>query len=446
MSHPRQVAVMALNEIERKDTYADVALQRQLAKSRLTGGDRALATELVYGVVRRRRSLDAVIDQFAKKPARQQALELRVLLRLGLYQLIYLDRVAEALAVDSTVELAKVQGLGGLTKVVNGILRQYLRQRTPENPLAIPLPENPVSCLGVRHSYPDWIVQQWSESLGIGEAEQLCCWFNQPPQLYLRVNPLKTTREEVQKSFLEAGIEVETLPNLPQGLKLPSAGQIEALPGYSEGWWTVQDASAQWVSHLLNPQPGEVIVDACAAPGGKTTHIAELMGDMGQIWACDRTASRLKKVDQNCQRLQLQSVKTMLGDSRDLTQFQESCDRVLLDVPCSGLGTLHRRADLRWRQTPEAITELAQLQQGLLTAAAGWLKPGGVLVYATCTVSYPENEGVIQPFLDRHPHWTIEPPPQDWNLPVSESGGVRLYPHRHESDGFFMVKLRRRST
>lgn len=446
MSHPRQVAVVALNEIERKDTYADVALQRQLAKSRLTGGDRALATELVYGVVRRRRSLDAVIDQFARKPAHQQAPELRVLLRLGLYQLIYLDRVAAALAVDSTVELAKTQGLGGLAKVVNGILRQYLRQRTPENPLAISLPENPVSRLGVRHSYPDWIVQQWSESLGIGEAEQLCHWFNQPPQLYLRVNPLKTTREEVQKSFLEAGIEVKALPNLPQGLKLPSAGKIEALPGYQEGWWTVQDASAQWVSHLLNPQPGEVIVDACAAPGGKTTHIAELMGDRGQIWACDRTASRLKKVGQNCQRLQLQSVETVLGDSRDLTQFRDSCDRVLLDVPCSGLGTLHRRADLRWRQTPEAITELAQLQQGLLTAAAPWLKPGGVLVYATCTVSYPENEGVIQPFLDSHPDWTVEPPPQDWNLPISELGGVRLYPHRHESDGFFMVKLRRRST
>ncbi|MFP4221798.1 MAG: 16S rRNA (cytosine(967)-C(5))-methyltransferase [Phormidium sp.] len=445
VSHPRQVAFWALKEIERKDTYAEVALQRQLAKSDLTGGDRALATELVYGVVRRRRSLDAVIDQFGKKPAAQQAPDLRVLLRLGFYQLIYLDRVAAALAVDSTVELAKANRLGGLSNVANGMLRQYLRQRTAANPLGISFPENPVSRLGVRYSYPDPIVQQWCDQLGIEEAEQLCRCFNQPPQLYLRINPLRTSLEEVENNFLEAGIAVERLPNLPQGLKLPSAGRIEALPGYEEGWWTVQDASAQWVTHLLNPQPGEVIVDACAAPGGKTTHMAELMGDRGQIWACDRTASRLKKVGQNCQRLQLRSVHLLQGDSRELRQFEGSCDRVLLDVPCSGLGTLHRRADLRWRQTPQGIVELAQLQGELLAAAATWLKPGGVLVYATCTVSPPENEGVIGPFLETHPDWQVETPPAGLGLPEVESPlGLRLWPHRHEGDGFFMVRLRRR--
>jgi 16S rRNA (cytosine967-C5)-methyltransferase len=212
-----------------------------------------------------------------------------------------------------------------------------------------------------------------------------------------------------------------------------------------EGWWTVQDASAQWVTHLLNPQPGEVIVDACAAPGGKTTHMAELMGDRGQIWACDRTASRLKKVRQNCQRLQLRSVQLLQGDSRELRQFEGSCDRVLLDVPCSGLGTLHRRADLRWRQTPQGIVELAQLQAELLAVAATWVKPGGVLVYATCTISSPENEGVMDSFLQTHPDWRVETPSEVLGLGEAESPlGFRLWPHRHEGDGFFMVKLRRR--
>lgn len=445
MSNPRQVAFAALKDIHRKDVYAEVALDRALAKSKLSGGDRALATELVYGCVRQQRSLDAILDAFAKKPAAKQPPDLRTLLHLGLYQLIYLDRVAEAVAVDSAVKLAKTNGLSGLSGVANGILRQYLRQRTPDNPLAIPLPTDPITRLAVRYSYPDWIVRRWYADLGADEAEQLCQWFNQSPSLYLRVNPLKTTRENLMSALDSAGVRAEILPNLPQGLKLHHPGRVQTLPGYAEGWWTVQDSSAQWVTHLLDPQPGETVADACAAPGGKTTHMAELMGDRGQIWACDRTASRLKKVRQNCDRLELRSVEILQGDSRELTQFEGRCDRLLLDAPCSGLGTLHRRADLRWRQTPESLQQLSQLQAELLSACARWVKPGGVLVYATCTVSPEENEAVVQPFLDANPDWTIDCPPDDSPVKpfMSEEGWIRVYPHRHDTDGFFMVRLRR---
>ncbi|MBO9998551.1 MAG: 16S rRNA (cytosine(967)-C(5))-methyltransferase [Cyanobacteria bacterium SID2] len=445
MSNPRQVAFLALKDVYRKGAYADVALDRGFAKSKLPAIDRGLATELVYGCVRRQRSLDAVLDRFAKKPAAQQPPDLRILLHLGLYQLMFLDRMSDAAAVDTTVKLAKENRMAGLSGVVNGVLRQYLRS-TSDRSFPIDLPDDPMSQLGIRYSYPDWIVKIWLDRLGFEEAEQLGQWFNRSPQLHLRVNPLKTTVETVETAWREAGVNVERMPHVPQGLNVKNAGNVEALPGYAEGWWTVQDSSAQLVTHLLDPQPGESIVDACAAPGGKTTHIAELMGDTGKIWAIDRTASRLKKVRENLDRLQLNSIEVLEADSRNLPQFEGSIDRVLLDAPCSGLGTLHRRADLRWRQTPETTKELATLQGELLEACAKWVKPGGILVYATCTVNELENENVVQPFLERHPDWQIESPTLD--SPVASlatpKGWICVWPHRHQMDGFFMVRLKRR--
>jgi 16S rRNA (cytosine967-C5)-methyltransferase len=196
----------------------------------------------------------------------------------------------------------------------------------------------------------------------------------------------------------------------------------------------------------LNPQPGETIIDACAAPGGKTTHIAELMEDQGTIWACDRATNRLKKVTSNAQRLQLQSIQTCVGDARELSQFEATADRVLIDAPCSGLGTLHRRADLRWRQTPQNLVELAELQQDILSCAAKWVKPGGTMVYATCTINPLENEDVIQKFLTNYPQWEIEPPPETFPALsfVSDEGWLKLIPTEHDSDGFFMVQLKRK--
>ncbi|MBD1931063.1 methyltransferase domain-containing protein [Trichocoleus sp. FACHB-69] len=232
----------------------------------------------------------------------------------------------------------------------------------------------------------------------------------------------------------------------PQSPTPNPKSKIEKLPGFSEGWWTVQDSSAQLVSYLLDPQPGEVVIDACAAPGGKTTHIAELMADNGAVWACDKTASRLRKLKENAQRLGLQSIQIQVGDSRSLTQFINTGDRVLLDAPCSGLGTLHRHADARWRQTPDTVRELSQLQGELLDQVASWVKPGGILVYATCTLHPLENEGVIYAFLERHQEWRISPPSP--NSPFSAfstpAGWIKVWPHRHQMDGFFMVRLQQK--
>ncbi len=469
MENPRQLAFIALRSVH-LGAYADAALNRVLRQTELSATDRRLVTELVYGSVRRMRSLDALIDQLAKKKAHQQPPDLRTILHLGLYQLRYLNQIPDAAAVNSTVDLAKKNGFSGLTGFVNGLLRQYIRLVEGEGQEAsgqkdkgelsihpdkdpLQLPKDPVERLGVLHSYPNWIVEVWLEQLGFAETEQLCEWLNRPPAIDLRVNPLHTSIETVEAAMQAAGISVNRLPYLPQALRLTgSTGAIQNLPGFSEGWWTVQDSSAQLVSYLLDPQPDEVAIDACAAPGGKTTHIAELMGDRGTVWACDRTASRLRKLQENTKRLQLQSIKTWVGDSRHLTHFGTDnslgriyADRVLLDAPCSGLGTLHRHADARWRQTPQSVDELSVLQRELLEQASTWVKPGGVLVYATCTLHPLENEQVTQTFLDTHSEWQIEPPaPNSQTATFATSAGwIKVWPHRHQMDGFFMVRLKR---
>lgn len=473
---PRQLAFIALRDVH-KGAYADIALDRVLQKANLPDSDRPrgsgvadrrLVTELVYGCTRRQRTLDALINELSKKKSHQQPKDLRTILHLGLYQLEFQERIPESAAVNTTVQLARENGFSGLTGFVNGLLRQYVRLEKKEDGTVKNQESflssffslqscDPVERLGILHSFPDWIIQVWVEEFGLAETEQLCLWMNKTPKIDLRINPLRTSIEEVEVALTSVGVAFQRLPHLPQALRLMSnAGPIQNLPGYNEGWWIVQDSSAQLVSHLLDPQPGEVVIDACAAPGGKTTHIAELMKDEGKIFACDRlgrgvahrTSSRLVKVEKNAQRLRLQSIEICTGDSRNLPQFQNVADRVLLDAPCSGLGTLHRHADARWRQTPETVEELSLLQKQLIAHTSTFVKENGVLVYSTCSLHPKENEDVVSSFLAENPNWQIEPvsinsaagaysTPQGW---------IKVLPHQQDMDGFFMVRLRKTKT
>lgn len=443
-ANPRQLAFITLRAIQR-GAFADVALDQTIQRSPLNPLDKRLLTELVYGTIRQQRTLDALIDQFGKKNSQQQPPDLRLILHLGLYQLRYLSHVPPSAAVNTTVELAKDNGFAGLAGVVNGILRQYERSRQREDSAEfidpLRLPPEAIARLGILHSYPDWIVAVWLEQFGELATDQLCQWLNQAPAIDLRVNPLRSSLAQVEAALNAVEIETQRLPWLPQALRLVNpVGDITRLPGFQEGWWMVQDGSAQLVSQVLDPQPGETVIDACAAPGGKTTHIAELMGDRGTVWACDKTPSRLKKVQQNCDRLGLHSIKIQVGDSRHQPQWAQQGDRVLVDAPCSGLGTLHRHADARWRQTPASVATLSQLQQEILSQAATWVKPTGRLVYATCTLHPAENEQIIEQFLTTHPAWSLVPLPA--HLPYTTPfGWGKVLPHEHNLDGFFIAQL-----
>ena len=443
-----------------------MVIDRKLSESDLSTQDKGLVTELVYGSVRRQRTLDALIDQFGKRQASQQQADLLQILRLGFYQLRYLTHVPDHAVVDTTVQLAKAQRLGKLSGVVNGMLRAYIRQAAlpsetsaETSPQTSPqtssetsksdplkLPDDVTARLGIFHSYPDWIIRVWQSMLPDDQVAQLCEHFNQSPSLDLRIDLRQQSLATAQAVFAAANIDATPVEGVPSALRLAGHhGAVSRLPQYAEGWWTVQDSSAQLVSYLLDPQPGEVVIDACAAPGGKSLHIAALMADSGTVWSCDRTSSRTTKIQKNIDRLYSDGgtsiVRPLMCDSRNQPTFVGKADRVLLDVPCSGLGTLNRHADARWRQTPDSVAGLVTLQRELLAHVATWVKPGGVMVYSTCTLHPDENEAQIQWFLANHSGWQIEPPPPAFGLTAAEAGWVKVWPHQQNMDGFFMVKL-----
>lgn len=440
----RSLALYTLREIHTKDAYADVALDRALQKHPLPDNERRLATELVYGVVRRQGTLDALITQLATKPADKQEVGVRLILQLGLYQLRYLEAIPTPAAVHTTVELARRNRLERAAGFINGLLRNYLRLAEKGDPLR--LPDEPTERIAIQHSYPVWLVKLWIGQYGLADTEALCVALNQPPTIDLRVNTLRSTTEQVEAGFAEAGIAIEPLGKIPAAFRLVGrGGGIDTLPGFAEGWWTVQDGAAQLVGHLVAPAAGEMVIDACAAPGGKTLHLAGLMGDKGRVLAIDRTASRLATLTRAVERLGVRSIEIHEGDSRTQPQLHGQADQVLLDAPCSGLGTLHRHADARWRQSPDTLAELVSLQKALLEETTRWLKANGTLVYATCTLNDAENEGQIRDFLAHHPDWRIIPPDVTFPAPhlVHPEGWVKVLPHRDGMDGFFMVKLQK---
>ncbi|MBF2097166.1 MAG: 16S rRNA (cytosine(967)-C(5))-methyltransferase [Gloeomargaritaceae cyanobacterium C42_A2020_066] len=429
---PRRVAWEVLQAVARGQ-LADEALDQALERTPLSSADRGLATELVYGTLRQQRRLDRWIAAHSKRPA---ALPVQILLRLGVYQVQYLDQVPSFAAVDTTVELAKHQGLGKAAGFINALLRRAVTESEQE---AAGL------TLGERYSLPDWLVNLWQTQVGTAETEALCQWLNRPAHLDLRVNRLRATVIQVQTSLATAGINTAPIMGLPNALRVTqAAGRVQDWPGFAEGWWLVQDGAAQVVGYVLNPQPGWRVIDVCAAPGGKSTHLAELMADQGEVWALDRSAGRLARVRENATRLGLTALRTRVGDGTSPQDWPGLADGVLVDAPCSGLGTLHRHPDGRWRQTPERIRELIPLQARLLARASTWVKPGGLLVYATCTLNPDENEAQIETFLAHQPHWQLAPVPSD-NPVAALLGGqpqVTLWPQRQNLDGFFIARLR----
>ena len=415
--------------------YADVALERALRERPLSGPDRGLATELAYGAIRRRRPLDAWLDRLGRVPARKQPPKLRWLLHIGLYQLFWMERIPASAAVNTCVALAKAGGLSRLAPVVNGLLRSALRAHEAGEGLT--LPDDWAAAMALDHSLPDWLPPLLREWRGVEGAEAVAASCNQVPTLDLRVNPLRSSRHQVIDDLGAAGIVCQPIADCPQGLQVEGhGGDLRHWPGYDAGHWCVQDRAAQWVAPLLAPSSGDRVLDACAAPGGKTTHVAELLEDCGEIWAVDRSPGRLQRVAANAARLGLTSINALAADAAALLeerpQWRESFQRILIDAPCSGLGTLARHPDARWRITPAAIEGLLPLQRDLLEGLLPLLAPQGRLVYATCTIHPSENVDQINGLMDRHPELELLEQTQRW--PDDPAGG----------DGFFAAVLQRR--
>ncbi len=385
--------------------FADQALEKVLKSYQFNSLDIAFITELSFGCIRYRKFLDRWIDHLSRIPHEKQPPKLRWLLHIGLYQLLKMDKIPFAAAISTTVEVAKKTDLIGLTGTVNAILRNAVRKIEKEN-----LPKISAAAIdriSYLESLPLWLVNELINWFGIEEAENIAKAFNKKPSIDLRINPIKTNLDIFLKVLHENNINAEPIKNLKNGITLISNPRsIKNLPGYCDGLWTIQDRSSQWVAPLLNPKKGEKILDACAAPGSKSTHLAELTNDNAEILAVDRSEKRLKIIQSNLDRLNLTSVKTLKADATSLLDlnpnFRSHFDKILIDAPCSGIGTLSRNPDARWSLNKDKIKQLIFLQERLLKSLFPLLKRNGILVYSTCTICPEENNLLIKRFIEKN--------------------------------------------
>jgi 16S rRNA (cytosine967-C5)-methyltransferase len=444
----RRCAYAVLRRVFEHGAYADRALQAEAAS--LDPRDRALAMRLAYGSVQRAGTLDHVIERLADRPARRLDPPLLAALRLGLYELLYLSGSPDHAVVADAVELAKTQGRAG-HGLVNAVLRRAAREGPAE--LLGALSDDTPRHAAVKHSHPEWIARLWWGALGPEDARALMAADNEPGEVALRANTLVT---DAAALAAELPVATHSHPGLPEALVLEQPFDIRGSELWRRGAFLAQSRAAMLVARVLEPGPGERVLDLCAAPGGKSTHLAALMQGQGEVVAVERDRRRAGALVRTAQRLRANNVRVEVADARIARPGGPAFDRVLVDPPCSGLGTLQARADLRWRVTPDALAEMARAQLEILAAGAAVLRPGGVLVYSTCTISPIENEHLIAAFLDSHAEFGLDDladghPAFAMAAPVGADGRVArrspspllTLPHRDRTAGFFIARLRR---
>jgi len=450
-TRPRLVALRVLARVERTRAYADLALHQALSQSGLPGPDRALATELVYGTLRWRGHLDFLLSKVVERDLAKLEPMVASVLRLGAYQLVFLDRIPESAAVDQAVRCARAIGAERATGLVNAALRRLARERANFDPPS--LEADPVGHLCHGLSLPRWLAERFIDLLGPEEAALLARALNETPPLVVRTNRRKITRDLLCEELRPRFPDLVPCPLSRDGIALGHGGDPATDPAFLAGRFSVQDEASQLVVALLDPQPGERILDTCAAPGSKSAAIAERVGPRDRVLALDRHPKRLALVTRGARRLDLGNIVALARDAThdlsDLVAEQNGFrfDRILVDAPCSGLGSLRRNPDARWRIQAHDPAQLASLQGALLDRASEVLKPGGTLVYSTCTLLPEENEKVVEAFLDRHSHFEAVPRaelPRELYPVLDETGTLRCWPHREKTDGFYAAALRSR--
>ncbi|GAB7053903.1 MULTISPECIES: 16S rRNA (cytosine(967)-C(5))-methyltransferase RsmB [unclassified Paenibacillus] len=443
----REAALDVLLRIEQDRSYSNLLLNRTLQQYQLDRPDAGLATEIVYGTIQRQGTIDYFLEKFVKGGLAKLQPWVRSLLRLSFYQLYYLDRIPEHAVVNEAVQLAKRRGHQGISGMVNGVLRNVLRRKAE---LVLPdgLPDDQRIALATSH--PEWMVRRWIRQFGKEAAERICEANNRPPRVSIRVNRLRLAPAELAERLRQGGLEAEPSDVAPAGVVVRGGGNMALTREYAEGLFTIQDESSMLVAEWVDPQPGERVLDCCAAPGGKTTHLAEKMQDCGEIIACDVHEHKEQLIREQAERLGLRSIRTVRADARSLAgQFPAgSFDRILLDAPCSGLGVIRRKPDMKWSRQESELESVCEVQQELLDSIHSLLKPGGVLVYSTCTVEKAENEDMVRAFLERHPEFEPDAPPSGQTGRLSLPAGqafVQIMPYDFGSDGFFIARLRKRA-
>jgi len=442
----RRIAVRILTRVEKEGAYANLLLRSQLADVE-DGRERHLITALVNGVLKNRMTLDFALRKHLTKPMSALPNEVRAALRIGIFQILFLDKIPHPVAINESVDALKA-----INPTFIGLVNSVLR-KSAEKGWDFAWPDKqkePLRYLSIRYSHPEWMVKKWLQRWGLAETEALLKVNNTPSPTCIRVNTLKTSRETLKQDLENEGIKVIESTRIPETLYMEDFGAVEKLKAFQLGQLTVQDESSQLVAHILHPKPGDRVLDVCSSPGGKTTHLAQIMENSGQIVAVDLYSHKLNQVDELAKRLGITNIDTVEGDARDLEGIEGKFSHVLVDAPCSGLGVIRRRADLRWQKSEEEIKRLPELQLEILLKASEYVMPGGELVYSTCTTEPEENFEVIKTFRKLKPEFQPVDISEALPFTVTEEkdraqlkkGVWQILPHLHHMDGFFLAKFR----
>jgi 16S rRNA (cytosine967-C5)-methyltransferase len=443
INNVRSIAMDMLVAIEKNQSYSNLLLNTTIEKHELSAKDVGLLTELTYGTLQRRMALDYYLEPFVKDN-KKLANWVHHLLRLTLYQMVYLDRIPDRAAIYEAVEIAKIRGHKGIASLVNGVLRSIQREGLP----SMEKVSDPNKRLSLETSHPEWLITRWVNQFGYEKTKEMCEINLTAPLQTARVNTTKISRDECVAILEEDGYHIEKSPFIPEAIR-SLKGNLASTISFKYGMFTIQDESSMLAAYALGAEQNEFILDACAAPGGKSTHIAEKMNNTGEVISVDLHQHKVRLINDNAKRLGLENIKTSISDSRHLQEkFKtESFDRILLDAPCSGFGVMRRKPDMKYTKTDKDIERLSTIQQDLLMSVSPLLKKGGILVYSTCTVDKEENENTVKTFLDKHPDFegdlTFRNRMPEAIQPLISGFDLQIFPQDLGSDGFYIAVLRK---
>ena len=439
----RSLAVKILTRVERTDSYLDKLIDYEIRADELNDYDKSLLNEICHGVMRWFRRLDWFLNGFYRGQYEKCVPEVKNALRVALYQILFLNKIPDYAAVNEAVDFVKKFSTQKHGDIVNGLLRTIIRTK---NDLVYPTREiDEVKYLGIMQSHPNWMVKRWIHKYGFDEAEKLAESNNKRPILTLRINKLKINKDEFIRRFAEKSFSYRFCRHIDYFVTLRLMSKIYLDEDFQFGHFAVQDESAGFPSILLAPQESDWVLDMCAAPGGKTTHLSQLMNNKGKVIAVDKYETKINTMKANVQRLGVTNIEFVQNDLLELqSDFINSLkfDKILLDAPCSGLGVLSKKPDIRWKREPEDILNLSRMQKKMLSNAANYLKPGGVIVYSTCTIEPEENSEVVKDFLASHPDFMVDDASRYISRDlVNADGFVETFPHKHNIDGSFAARL-----
>ncbi|WP_242851707.1 16S rRNA (cytosine(967)-C(5))-methyltransferase RsmB [Caloranaerobacter sp. TR13] len=442
MRNSREIAMKILYEVNVKKAYSSISVDKNL-RANINELDDLFIRELVYGVLENLIFIDWIIKQYSKVRFSKISPIVKEILRMGIYQIIFMDRVPDSAACNESVKLAKKYSHKGTIGFVNGVLRTISR-----NKKNIEIPDKklePIKYLSIKYSHPEWMIKRWIEEFGFEFTEQLCIANNKKPKLNIRVNTLKISRDELMKKFSNKGIQVYETKYADDGIIVENPVRITNTEEFNKGYFQIQDESSMLVGQVLNPKEDSLVLDVCSAPGGKTTHIAQKMNNKGKIIARDIHEHKLKLVEQNARRLGIDIINTEVFDALVLdTDLVGKIDYCVVDAPCTGFGLIRRKPEIKYNRTLEDIKEINEIQYNILKNSSCYLKQNGILVYSTCTIEKEENIKLIRRFLSENPMYKLVPIEEircDDIKISSKNGYIEFFPNIHGTDGFFIAKL-----